>query len=95
MDSSIRRSRSARAASSKKSFALIDQLRSIDKCRVPRVFGDLAQNEMAAIDEGLAVFLGLDARLHALGRATSPVRVRSTRLAERFRTAYSPPIAHR
>ena len=51
----------------KKSFALIDQLRSIDKRRVRRVFGELAREEMAAIDEGLAVFLGLGDRLHASG----------------------------
>ena len=47
----------------KKSFALIDHLRSIDKRRVRRVFGELAREEMAAIDEGLAVFLGLGDRL--------------------------------
>jgi mRNA interferase MazF len=51
----------------KKSFALIDHLRSIDKRRVRRVFGELARDEMAAIDEGLAVFLGLSDRLHASG----------------------------
>jgi len=49
----------------RKSFALIDHLRSIDKRRVRRVFGELAQEEMAAIDEGLAVFLGLGDRLRA------------------------------
>ena len=43
----------------KKSFALIDQLRSVDKRRVRRVYGELARREMAAIDEGLALFLGL------------------------------------
>ena len=43
----------------KKCFALIDQLRSIDKRRVRRVFGELPRAEMAAIDEGLALFLGL------------------------------------
>ncbi|MBZ5724700.1 MAG: type II toxin-antitoxin system PemK/MazF family toxin [Acidobacteriia bacterium] len=43
----------------KSSFALIDQLRSIDKRRVRRVFGELAREEIAAIDEGLAAFLGL------------------------------------
>jgi len=47
----------------RRSFALIDQLRSIDKRRVRRVFGELAREEMAAIDEGLAVFLGLGGRL--------------------------------
>ena len=43
----------------KPSFALIDQLRSIDKRRIRRVFGELAPGELAAIDEGLAAFLGL------------------------------------
>lgn len=47
----------------KKSFALIDHLRSVDKRRVRRVFGELAREEMAAIDEGLALFLGLGDRL--------------------------------
>src|ERR1700694_3739027 len=42
----------------KKSFAPIDHLRSIEKRRVQRVFGELAREEMAAIDEGLVVFLG-------------------------------------
>ena len=44
---------------SKMSFALIDQLRSVDKRRVRSVFGELPSNEMAAIDTGLAAFLGL------------------------------------
>jgi mRNA-degrading endonuclease toxin of MazEF toxin-antitoxin module len=44
---------------SKKSFALIDHLRSVDKRRVRRVFGELAADEIIAIDVGLAVFLGL------------------------------------
>jgi mRNA interferase MazF len=51
----------------KKSFALIDHLRSVDKRRVRRVFGDLARQEMAAIDEGLALFLGLGDRLEEPG----------------------------
>ena len=55
----------------KKSFALIDHLRSIDKRRVRRVFGELTREEMAAIDEGLAVFLGLSHRPHLPG--TPPV----------------------
>jgi mRNA interferase MazF len=41
-------------------FALIDHLRSIDKRRVRRVFGELTREEMAAVDEGLAMYLGLD-----------------------------------
>ena len=51
----------------KESFALIDHLRSIDKRRVRRVFGELAREEIAAIDEGLAVFLGLGDRLRGAG----------------------------
>lgn len=43
----------------KQSFALIDHLRSIDKRRIRRAFGSLAPTEIAAIDEGLALFLGL------------------------------------
>ena len=46
----------------RQSFALIDHLRSVDKRRVRRVFGELARHEMAAIDEGLALFLGLGDR---------------------------------
>jgi mRNA interferase MazF len=44
---------------SKPSWALIDQLRSIDKRRVLRVFGVVDGGEMAAIDDGLRLFLGL------------------------------------
>ena len=46
----------------KRSFALIDHLRSIDKRRIRRVFGDLPREEMADIDEELAVFLGIGDR---------------------------------
>jgi len=53
----------------KRSFALIDQLRAIDKGRIRRVFGELAREEITAIDEGLTVFLGLGSRLH---RAEAP-----------------------
>ena len=56
----------------KKSFALIDHLRSIDKRRIRRVFGELAREEIAAIDEGLAVFLGLGDRLR--GADAPPVQ---------------------
>jgi mRNA interferase MazF len=51
----------------KKSFALIDHLRSIDKRRIRRVYGELVREEIAAVDEGLAAFLGLGDRLHGLG----------------------------
>jgi mRNA interferase MazF len=46
----------------KKSFALVDHLRSIDKRRVRRIYGELASEEMASIDEGLTAFLGLGGR---------------------------------
>lgn len=51
----------------RRSFALIDHLRSVDKRRVRSVYGELAAEEMAAINEGLAVFLGLGDRLHGAG----------------------------
>ena len=56
----------------KASFALTDHLRSIDKRRVRRMFGELLPDEMAAIDEGLAVFVGLGDRLR--GGDAPPVR---------------------
>jgi mRNA interferase MazF len=43
----------------KLSYALIDHLRSIDKRRIRKIFGTLATAEMAAIDQGLELFLGL------------------------------------
>ncbi len=54
-----------RSGLARQSFALIDHLRSIDKRRVRRVFGELAREEMAAVDDGLAVFLGLGDRPHS------------------------------
>lgn len=58
----------------KQSFALIDQLRSIDKRRIRRVFGELAAHEIAAIDEGMAAFLGLSDWLHHAD-STTPTRM--------------------
>lgn len=46
----------------KTSYALIDHLRSIDKRRIRRVFGRISHQELAAVDEGLALFLGLTLR---------------------------------
>lgn len=43
----------------KTSYALIDHLRSIDKRRIRRLFGQLAPDELVAIDQGLELFLGL------------------------------------
>lgn len=45
----------------KPSWALIDQLRTIDKRRVTRVFGVVTPEEQATIDNGLRLFLGLNA----------------------------------
>jgi mRNA interferase MazF len=41
------------------SYALVDQVRSLDKRRVTRVFGRISQEEMSTIEEGLRLFLGL------------------------------------
>jgi mRNA interferase MazF len=43
----------------KTSYALIDHLRSVDKRRIRRVFGRITDDELAAIDQGLELFLGL------------------------------------
>ncbi len=43
----------------KRSFALVDQIRSVDKRRVARVFGRVPEEEIDAIDLGLSLFLGL------------------------------------
>ena len=41
------------------SYALVDQLRTVDKRRVRRVYGRLKASELEAVDEGLRLFLGL------------------------------------
>ena len=41
------------------SYALIDHLRSIDKRRIRRAYGQVESSELAGIDEGLELFLGL------------------------------------
>ena len=41
------------------SWALIDQLRAVDKRRVTRVFGVIPDDELAAVDDGMRLFLGL------------------------------------
>ncbi|MGO9260705.1 MAG: type II toxin-antitoxin system PemK/MazF family toxin [Bryobacteraceae bacterium] len=53
-----------RSGLARKSFALIDHSRSIDKRRIRRVFGEVAPEEIAAIDGGLALFLGLGGQVH-------------------------------
>jgi mRNA-degrading endonuclease toxin of MazEF toxin-antitoxin module len=51
-----------RSGLAKESFALIEHLRLIDKRRIRRVFGELAKEEIEAVDEGLTIFLGLGNR---------------------------------
>ena len=46
----------------KASYALVDHLRSIDKRRIRRMFGRVAPDELAGIDQGLELFLGLGRR---------------------------------
>lgn len=48
-----------RSGLTKTSYALVDHLRSIDKRRVRRVFGRIESDELAALDQGLELFLGL------------------------------------
>ena len=43
----------------KSSHALTDHLRSIDKRRIRRIFGRVSADELARIDQGLELFLGL------------------------------------
>jgi mRNA-degrading endonuclease toxin of MazEF toxin-antitoxin module len=63
---------SGQSGLAKNSCALIDHLRSIDKRRIWRVFGELAREEIAAIDEGLALFVGIGDRLY--GSDAPPVQ---------------------
>ena len=41
------------------SWALADQVRSVDKRRVQRLLGRVSEAEVAAIDQALALYLGL------------------------------------
>ena len=43
----------------KRSWALVDQVRAIDKRRVRKIFGQLPADELGKVDEGLRLFLGL------------------------------------
>ena len=42
-----------------KSFALVDQVRSVDKRRIVKAYGEIRDEELQNIDEGLRLFLGL------------------------------------
>ncbi|MBN1835852.1 MAG: type II toxin-antitoxin system PemK/MazF family toxin [Spirochaetales bacterium] len=41
------------------SYALVDQVRSVHKRRVNRVYGRINEDELRTIEEGLRLFLGL------------------------------------
>ena len=41
---------------------MLDQIRTIDKRRVRKVFGKISTDELEAIDDGLALLLGLRLR---------------------------------
>jgi mRNA interferase MazF len=43
----------------KSSYALVDHIRSIDKRRIRRMFGQVTRGELANIDQGLELFLGI------------------------------------
>ena len=43
----------------KRSYALIDHFERLTKGRIRKIFGTLAPSEMASIDQGLELFLGL------------------------------------
>ncbi len=46
----------------KESWALIDQIRSIGKHRIQRIYGSISTREFEMIDTGLALFLSLPAQ---------------------------------
>jgi len=54
--------RPGKSGLTKPSYALADHLRSVDKRRIRRVFGQVAPAELGAIDDGLLLFLGLHDR---------------------------------
>ena len=43
----------------KRSFALLDQIRTVDKRHVLRIYGRIRAEELDVVDEGLRLFLGL------------------------------------
>jgi len=49
-----------RSGLTKTSYALVNHIRSVDTRRIRRVFGQVAKDELDAIDHGLELFLGLD-----------------------------------
>lgn len=43
----------------RRSCALLDQIRSVDKRRIRQVFGRITPEELASVDDGLSLLLGL------------------------------------
>ncbi len=43
----------------RRSFALLDQIRTVDKRRVLKIYGRITVQELDAVDEGLRLLLGL------------------------------------
>jgi mRNA interferase MazF len=43
----------------KPSCALVDHLRSVDKRRIRRLYGRISASELASVEQGLELFLGL------------------------------------
>ncbi len=43
----------------KRSWALVGQIRAVDKRRIVRVYGTVSRPELERIDEGMRAFLGL------------------------------------
>jgi len=50
-------SRAKEAACKKTSYALVDQLRSVDKRRITRLFGTASEAELAQVDSALRLLL--------------------------------------
>ncbi|MFW6181713.1 MAG: type II toxin-antitoxin system PemK/MazF family toxin [Spirochaetota bacterium] len=42
-----------------RSYALVDQFRSVDKRRITKLYGRMSSDELRAIEEGLRLFLGI------------------------------------
>lgn len=49
-----------RSGLTKMSYVLTDHVRSIDKRRVRKTYGQVSPAELASIDQGLELFLGLN-----------------------------------
>jgi mRNA interferase MazF len=49
-----------RSGLSRQSYALADQLRSVDKRRVRRAFGKITATELDAVEAGICLFLGIE-----------------------------------